>query len=144
MRMSRSSSWTDIVDGRVDLTQSRASLLNISVHLVLAASIGACGGALALGLGVYFASYTDRIAPFYAVGAIAGLATGVAFVISGVARTPMLSIKKRRLTLPALVGALTLWTILGGSSLGMSLADRTIASLLWLLGSRILLWAISR
>jgi hypothetical protein len=123
-------------------TQKIGSLPGLVLASVIAGAIGAVLGALVLGLGVYFASYSDRLMPFYFAGALAGLATSIAYTFLKVWSKDQLLRQHVRSTLAVLIGTLVVWVELGSSAIGMSLGERAAMSLLWLcVGGVLLLFA---
>lgn len=112
-------------------TQKAISAPTLMITAVMAGVAGAALGAIALGLGVYLASYSDRLVPFYFAGAFAGFATTMAYTILRLWSQGHLSKERSRGILAALLGAVVTWVQLTAPTLGMSLGERTIASASW-------------
>lgn len=125
-------------------TQKAITAPTLMITAAIAGVAGAALGAVALGVGVYLASYSDRLVPFYFAGAFAGFATSVAYTILRLWSQGHLSRERTRGVLAALLGAFVAWVQLAAPALGMSLGERTIASTVWLGGWTLLLLFIGR
>lgn len=117
-------------------TGSIATLLLLSG---IAGIVGAAAGAVVFGLGVYLASYSDRLMPFYQAGALAGLVPTFAYTLLSRWNRNRPDRVALRIGVAALLGTVVLWGEMSSRPLAMSLSERTVASLLWLIGSVVVL-----
>lgn len=123
---------------------NRVSIPLLVLRSTIAGLSGAMVGALAFGWGIYFASYSDRVMPFYPVGALAGGATGAIYAVLFVwsAANP-----KRTLARPfiaASLGTTVLWAAMSIPVLGMEMNSRAIAAAIWLSGTSLLFFVLAR
>jgi hypothetical protein len=108
------------------------SVVALLFTVVMAGAAGTALGALAFGLGVYLAGFTDMLLPFYSAGARAGLATSVVYTILRPWSQALLPKERVRSVLAAVVGTFVLWMKMSAPDIGMSLSERAVAGLSWL------------
>jgi H+/Cl- antiporter ClcA len=123
---------------------NRKALPSILLRSIVAGVCGAVLGYFAFAWGIYFASYSDRLMPFYPVGALAGGAAAVSYSLLFVWSTDPAKRSTARPLLAAAIGTVVLWAAMSNPQLGMEVMSRSVAAAIWLGCSAFLFFLIAR